>query len=147
MRLPESLSRRLPVLGALRCGCWCCLYPASHHVLSVQSLQSCLTLCGPMDCWLPAFSVHGILQREYWSGFPCPSPGDHPDPGIEPTFLMSPAVAGRFLATSATQEVSDVQEQFITNWKRDIHNGAWERQERRSKLCYPIAHLIHHSYY
>ena len=24
--------------------------------------QSCLTLCDPMDCSLPGFSVHGILQ-------------------------------------------------------------------------------------
>ena len=27
-----------------------------------KSLQSCLTLCDPMDCSLPASSVHGILQ-------------------------------------------------------------------------------------
>ena len=26
------------------------------------SLQSCPTLCDPMDCSLPGFSVHGILQ-------------------------------------------------------------------------------------
>ena len=24
--------------------------------------QSCLTLCDPMDCSLPGFSVHGIFQ-------------------------------------------------------------------------------------
>ena len=24
--------------------------------------QSCLTLCNPMDCSLPGFSVHGIFQ-------------------------------------------------------------------------------------
>ena len=46
--------------------------------------QSCPTLCNPMDCGPPGFSVHGILQQEYWSGFPCPSPGDLPDPQIEP---------------------------------------------------------------
>ena len=28
----------------------------------VCALQSCLTLCRPMDCSLPDFSVHGILQ-------------------------------------------------------------------------------------
>ena len=31
---------------------------------------------------------------EYWSGLPCPPPGDHADPGIEPESLMSPALAG-----------------------------------------------------
>ena len=27
-----------------------------------QSLQSCLTLCDPMDCSPPGSSIHGILQ-------------------------------------------------------------------------------------
>ena len=32
------------------------------YVLHTQSLQSCLTLCDPMDCSSPGSSVHGILQ-------------------------------------------------------------------------------------
>ena len=44
--------------------------------------QSCPTLCDPMDCSLPGSSVCGIL--EYWSRFPFPSPGDLPNPAIEP---------------------------------------------------------------
>ena len=35
----------------------------------------------------------GFSRQEYWSGSPFPSPGDHPNPGIEPA---SPALAGRF---------------------------------------------------
>ena len=35
-------------------------------------------------------------KQEYWSGLPCPPPGDLPDPGIEPTSLMSPALAGNY---------------------------------------------------
>ena len=35
---------------------------------------------------------------------PCPSPGDIPDPGIEPTSLTSLALAGGFFTTSATWE-------------------------------------------
>ena len=35
----------------------------------------------------------GFPRKEYWSGLPFPSPGDVPDPGIEPT---SPATAGVF---------------------------------------------------
>ena len=35
-------------------------------------------------------------RHEYWSGLPFPSPGDLPDPGIEPAFLISPALAGEF---------------------------------------------------
>ena len=32
------------------------------HLLLLLVTQSCLTLCDPMDCSLPGFSVHGILQ-------------------------------------------------------------------------------------
>ena len=49
-----------------------------------------------MDCSLPGFSIHGIFQDTgsgYWSGLPFPSPGDLPDPGIKPKFLMLQADA------------------------------------------------------
>ena len=45
--------------------------------------KSSLT-CDPMDCSLPGSSVHGIPRPEYWSWLLFPSPGDLPDPGIEP---------------------------------------------------------------
>ena len=60
---------------------WCCCLVT----------KLCLTSCDPMDCSLPGSSVHGISRPEYWSGLPFPSPGDLPNPGIEPT---SPALAG-----------------------------------------------------
>ena len=66
--------------------------------------QSCPTLCDPMDCSPPASSIYGIFRQEYWSGLPFPSPGDLPDPGIEPASLMSPASAGRFLTTGPLGE-------------------------------------------
>ena len=37
-----------------------------------------------MDCSPPGSSVHGFSRQEYWSGFPFPSPGDLPVPGIKP---------------------------------------------------------------
>ena len=43
-------------------------------------------------------------RQEYWSVLPCPSPGDLPDPGIEPMSLESPALAGRLFTTSAAWE-------------------------------------------
>ena len=46
----------------------------------------------------------GFPRQEHWSGLPCPPPGDLPDPGIKPTSLMSPALAGRSFATGATWE-------------------------------------------
>ena len=49
-----------------------------------------------MDCSPPGSSVHGIFQAGYWSGLPFPPPGDLPDPGLEPTSPVSPALAGGF---------------------------------------------------
>ena len=38
----------------------------------------------------------GFPRQRYWSGFPFPSPGDLPDPGIKLVFVVSPVLAGRF---------------------------------------------------
>ena len=58
--------------------------------------QSCLTLCNPMDCSPPGFSVHGVFQARILEGLPFPTPGDLSDPGTEPTTttLVLPALAG-----------------------------------------------------
>ena len=55
-----------------------------YSPLHQKVAPSCLTLCNPMDCSPPGFSVHGILWEVYWSGLPLPSPEDPPDPGIKP---------------------------------------------------------------
>ena len=62
--------------------------------MCAKLLQSYLTLCDTMDCSLPGPSVHGILQARILEWVPCPSPGDLPNPGVKPTFLMSPVLAG-----------------------------------------------------
>ena len=51
--------------------------------------QSCPTLCDPMDCSLPGSSFHGIFQARVLEWVAIPSPGNLPDPGIEP---RSPAL-------------------------------------------------------
>ena len=43
-------------------------------------------------------------REEYRSGLPFPSPGDLPNPGNEPTSLLSPTFVGIFFTTSATWE-------------------------------------------
>ena len=48
---------------------------------AAKSLQSCLTLCDSIDGSPPSL---GFSRQEHWSGLPFPSPGDLPDPGIEP---------------------------------------------------------------
>ena len=49
----------------------------------------------------------GFSRQECWSGLPFPSPGDLPDPGIEPMSLMSPALGVGFFTTSATWEAHE----------------------------------------
>ena len=39
-------------------------------------------------------------RQEYWSGLPFPTPGDLPDPEIEPTSPASPTLAGGFFLTA-----------------------------------------------
>ena len=68
--------------------------------------QSCPTLCNPMDCSLPGSSVHGFSRQEYWSGLPFPSPGDLPDPRIEP---RSPALQADALTSELPGKLSGHQ--------------------------------------
>ena len=49
----------------------------------------------------------GFSRQGYWSGLPCPPSGDLPNPGIELTSLMSPALAGGFFTTGTTWEQID----------------------------------------
>ena len=56
-------------------------------VCACSVTKSCLTLCDPMDCNPPGFSVHGILQQEYCNGLPFLPSGDLLNPGIKPRLL------------------------------------------------------------
>ena len=46
----------------------------------------------------------GLSQQEYWSGLPCPPPGDLPHPRMEPASLTCPALAGGFITSSGIWE-------------------------------------------
>ena len=50
--------------------------------MDMKVTQSCSTLCDPMD-----YTVHGILQARILEWVVFPSPGDLPNPGIEPRSL------------------------------------------------------------
>ena len=46
----------------------------------------------------------GFSRQKYWSELLCPLPRDLPNLGIESASLVSLALAGKFLTTSATGE-------------------------------------------
>ena len=73
------------------------MYKNCACVLSHFSCVRLFVTLWTVACQAPV-SV-GFSRQEYWSGLPCPPPGDLPDPGIETVSLMSPTLAGRFFTT------------------------------------------------
>jgi len=55
----------------------------------------------------------GFSRQEYWSGLPCPPPGDLSDPRMEPESLTSPALAGEFFTSSVTWEAPVLHEVIL----------------------------------
>ena len=77
--------------------------------VSALLAQSCLTLGDPVDCSPPGSSSVGLSRQECWSGWPFPSPGDLPDPGMEP---RSPALQ----ADSSLSE-PPIKNVFLKKWQ------------------------------
>ena len=72
----------------------------------------------------------GFSRQEYWSGWPCPSPGDLPKPGIESTTPESPVFAGVFFTTS---EKVPQQLKVVFSKRRRLWGGAeYYRGEKKS---------------
>ena len=71
---PWWLHETIPIINLYLSICVCVCVCVCPHV------QLLWLFCDPMDCSSPGSSVHGSLQQEYWSGLPCPPPGDLPDP-------------------------------------------------------------------
>ena len=77
---------------------------SSLKFVCAKLLQSCLTLCDPVDCSQPG-SCHDspwVLQARTLEWVAMPSFRGFPDPGIKPPSLMSSALAGRLITTSTT---------------------------------------------
>ena len=73
----------------------------------VLSHFSCVWLC--VILWTVAHQSPlslGFSRQEYWSGLPCPPPGNLPNPGVDPEFRMSLALADGFFTTSAAGTLS-----------------------------------------
>ena len=90
-----SVNHKLTLAMALAihlCVCACMLTRFSHVQL--------FAILWTVACQAP-LSME-FSRQEYWSGLPCPPPGDLPDPGIPPASLTSPALAGVFFTTSTT---------------------------------------------
>ena len=71
--------------------------------MHAKSLQSCPTLCDPMDCNLPGSSVHGILQARILERVTMPSSRGSSRPGDHNPHLIS-CFGGGSVTTSAAWE-------------------------------------------
>ena len=70
------------------------------HVMCVY-VQPCVTLSTPGTVACQAPLSMELSRKEYWSELPFPTPGNLPDPGIEP---LAPALTHGFFTTSAIGE-------------------------------------------
>ena len=85
--------------------------------VKVKSLSRVRLLATPSTVVHQAPPSMGFSRQEYWSGLPFPSPGDLPDPGIEP---RSPALQGRHFNLRATREALTLNTILAFNTKEDV---------------------------
>ena len=71
--------------------------------------QLCLTLYDPMDCNTPGSPVHGIFLARILEWAATSSPGDLPDPGIEPVSL---ALQANSLPLEPSGKLDDICEKL-----------------------------------
>ena len=71
----------------------------------------------------------GFPRQEYWSGLPFPSPGDLPDPGLEPT---SPPLAGGFLTTEPYFSGKEMEQQCMHTVRKRVRDA--EQSQSYSRL-------------
>ena len=67
---------------------WGLVYVTVYQIISMKSVK--ILFSRVQFFVIPWITAHQtplsmeFSRQEYWSGLPCPSPGDLPDPGIEP---------------------------------------------------------------
>ena len=114
---------------------WLCCAMLNHSVMS-NSLQ-------PPDCSPPGFS-----KQEYWSGLPCPPPGDLPNLGIEPRFstlqadFLAPEPPGKPKNTGVGR-LSLLQGNFLT---QELNQGLLHCRQILYQLSYQGTPTIDYEY-
>ena len=81
----------------------------------------------------------GFSKQEYWSGLPCPPPGDLPTSGIKPVSLISliiisylnPALAAGFFTTTITWEACAT----VHGGRKELDKTVTE-QKQTSYMCF-----------
>ena len=114
IHLPMTLSSSLRKRGIL--------LSITHAACVISPFSPAQLLSTLWTVALQAPLSMGFSRQEHWSGLPCPPPGDLPDPGVKPTSLTSPALAGGFFTISAT-------------WEALLHSVCYTKQLNSSCCC------------
>ena len=111
--LYSGTDRILKMITILKIFCVCVLSQFSNVLLFANLLT--------LACQAPLSM--GFSRQEYWSGLPCPPPGDLPNPEIKSTYPVSlPALAGKFFPTSTTWEAL----KFSTDTLKYLLKSEWQ---------------------
>ena len=91
---PRDRTRVSCIAGRFFTGCTTREACGGTQYFLCSVVQSCLTLCDPMDCIPPGTSVHGIPGQESWSGLPFLTPTIYPSS----LFIMYVLISYSYLA-------------------------------------------------
>ena len=87
----------------------------------------------------------GFSRQGYWSGLPCPSPGDLPDPGTEPASPSFPAPASGFFITEPSVEdpiclMTKIlkQKQYCNKFNKDFKSGPHQKKIFKIEIQIPM---------
>ena len=112
--------------------------------------QSWLTLCDPKDCSPPVSSVHGVFQARILEPVAI-SPGDLPDPGVEPASPASSALAGGSFTTEPPGDPSSLRlyPDFIVilPWNQRYSSyqiqGCWDLIDIRGEMDFVLFQTLY----
>ena len=144
-KMQPLLARSFASKAAIMCEgnyYWLTSYNTPGTILSV-SRTLCVCMCELLSCvqlfvtpWTVAHQARlsmGFPRQKYWSGLPCPSPGDLPDPVIKPG---SPALQADSLPPEPPGKPSRTLFQLILGitWEAGAFHIS-HQHTRRVSLC------------
>ena len=106
--------------------------------IGTQSLGGVWLFATPwtVDCQSPLSM--GFSRQEYWSRLPFPLPGDLPNTGIEPVFLVSPVLASGFFTTESPRSSGKV-----SGWPRSSFEFFHTNVRKNPIEFWPTQYLTH----
>ena len=97
--------------------------------------QSCLTLCNPVDCSLPGFSIHGILQARILEWVPMPSYRGSSWPRDQTRVSSISCTAGRFFTAHSPGEHRHNNNYLKCKWPKCSNQKTQNGYKNKTPIC------------